>query len=42
MSIKIHSLFHLPEAVQNHWPLWAHSCFAFESANRELLTLFYG
>ena len=42
MTINVHSLLHLPEAVKNLGPLWAHSCFAFESANGELLQLFHG
>jgi len=42
MSINIHSLLHLPETVKNLRPLWAHSCFAFEAANGELLNLFHG
>lgn len=42
MTINVHSLLHLPEAVRNLGPLWAHSCFAFEAANGELLKLFHG
>ena len=42
MTINMHSLLHLPEAVKNLGPLWAHSCFAFEAANGELLKFFHG
>lgn len=39
---SVHGLLHLPEAVRNLGPLWAHSCFGFESANGDLLKLFHG
>lgn len=39
---SVHGLLHLPEAVRNLGPLWAHSCFGFESANGDLLSLFHG
>jgi len=42
MTINIHNLLHLPHAVKNLGPLWAHSCFPFENANGELLKLFHG
>ena len=42
MTINIHNLLHLPHIVKNLGPLWAHSCFPFESANGELLKLFHG
>ena len=42
MTINMHSLLHLPEAVKNLGPLWVHSCFAFEAANGELLKFFHG
>lgn len=42
MTINIHNLLHLPETVRKLGPLWAHSCFAFEAANGELLKLFHG
>jgi len=42
MTINIHNLLHLPTVVRNLGPLWAHSCFPFESANGELLKLFHG
>ena len=39
---NVHGLFHLPETVSDLGPLWAHSCFPFESGNGELLKLFHG
>ena len=42
MTIIVHGFLHLPEAVKNLGPLWAHSCFAFEAADGELLQLFHG
>lgn len=39
---SVHGLLHLPEAVRNLGPLWAHSCFGFESSNGDLLQLFHG
>jgi len=42
MTVCLHSLMHLPDCVRNLGPLWSHSCFAFESANGELLKLFSG
>ena len=42
MTINIHNLLHIPNVVKNMGPLWAHSCFPFESANGELLKLFHG
>lgn len=42
MSANIHILLHLPEVVEDLGPLWAHSCFPFETANGELLKLFHG
>ncbi|XP_065892432.1 uncharacterized protein [Dysidea avara] len=41
MTINIHNLLHIPNVVKNMGPLWAHSCFPFESANGELLKLFH-
>ena len=38
----MHGLLHLPEVVENLGPLWAHSCFPFESANGDLLKYFHG
>lgn len=42
VTANVHGLLHLPEMVQNLGPLWAHSCFPFESANGDLLKLFHG
>lgn len=42
MSANVHSLLHLPETVEDLGPLWAHSCFPFESANGEILKLYHG
>ena len=42
MTINIHNLLHLHEAVECLGPLWAHSCFCFEAANGELLNFFHG
>ena len=42
MSINIHNLLHLPKVVKSLGPLWAHSCFPFESANGDLLNFFHG
>ena len=42
VTMNIHGLLHLPEVVRNLGPLWAHSCFPFESANGDLLKLFHG
>lgn len=42
MTINMHSLLHLPDMVCKIGPLWATTCFPFESANGELLKLFHG
>lgn len=42
MTINMHSLLYLPDMVCKIGPLWATSCFPFESANGELLKLFHG
>ena len=42
MSSNLHGLLHLPAVVDELGPLWAHSCFPFESANGELLKLVRG
>lgn len=42
MTANLHSLLHLPEVVRHLGPLWAHSCFPYEDANGDLLTLFHG
>ena len=42
MTINIHNLLHLPNVVRHLGPLWVNSCFAFETAIGELLSLFHG
>ena len=42
MSANVHGLLHLPTVVKKLGPLWAHSCFPFESANGVILKLFHG
>lgn len=42
MSANMHGLLHLPTVVKNLGPLWAHSCFPYESANGAILKLFHG
>ena len=42
MLSNIHGLLHLPDVVTKLGPLWAHSCFPFESANGEILKMFHG
>lgn len=42
MSANLHGLLHLSDVVEDLGPLWAHSCFPYESANGELLNLFHG
>lgn len=37
MTYNVHVLLHLTESVVNWGPLWAHSCFSFESGNGLLL-----
>ena len=37
MTINIHQLSHLAKSVMYWGPLWAHSCFPFETANRFIL-----
>ncbi|KAF4523231.1 hypothetical protein B566_EDAN011282, partial [Ephemera danica] len=39
MSANLHSLLHLPEAVQNTGPLWVNSCFPLEDLNGKLARL---
>lgn len=38
MSANLHGLLHLSDVVEDLGPLWAHSCFPYES---ELLNLFH-
>lgn len=42
MLSNVHFLLHLPKSVLNFGPLWAHSCFAFETANGYLISLVNG
>ncbi|KAL1454735.1 hypothetical protein MTO96_043680 [Rhipicephalus appendiculatus] len=39
MSFNVHQLLHLAEAARQFGPLWAHSAFAFESSNGDLVKL---
>ncbi len=41
-TMNIHMLCHLTECVKDWGPLWAYSCFTFESANNHLRKLFHG
>ena len=40
--MNVHLLNHLTKCVRNWGPLWAYSCFQFESANNHLKKLFHG
>ena len=42
MTISIHNLLHSPKVVRHLGPLWVNSCFAFEMAIGELLSLLHG
>lgn len=42
MTAVVHGLLHLPEVVKHLGPIWAHSCFPFESANGDILHFFHG
>lgn len=42
MGINIHSLLHLSSTVEEMGPLWAYSCFSFESFNGILLKHIHG
>ena len=42
MTLNVHGLLHLSNIVKNLGPLWAHSCFPFESANGDILKFFHG
>ena len=37
MTFNLHQLLHVCKSVKDWGPIWAHSAFAFESANHELL-----
>ena len=41
-TMNIHLLIHLTKCVENWGPLWAYSCFPFESMNYQLKKLFHG
>lgn len=41
-TMNVHLLSHLTVCVKDWGPLWAYSCFQFESMNRELKALFHG
>ena len=42
MTMNVHNLLHLPSVVRQLGPLWVNSCFGFETAIGELLSLFHG
>lgn len=42
MSINVHLLLHLPDAVKELGPLWVYSCFHFEGQNGILKNLIHG
>ncbi|XP_067203636.1 uncharacterized protein [Linepithema humile] len=41
-SINLHQLLHLPDCVKNLGPLWANTCYEYESLNGKLLKLIHG
>ena len=41
-TMKLHLLSHVVPCVQNWGPVWAYSCFQFESQNHSLKKLFHG
>ena len=41
-SPNVHMILHLPDAVRNLGPLWAHSTFPFENMNGWLNDLYHG
>ena len=41
-TLNVHGLMHLPDVVRNLGPLWANSCFPFETANGDIMQLFHG
>jgi hypothetical protein len=41
-TMNVHSLKHLTTCVRNWGPLWAYSCFTFESFNGQLKARFHG
>ena len=40
--MNLHQLKHLPFHVKNWGPVWAYSCFGFESVNGAVKKLFHG
>lgn len=42
MSLNVHNLTHLVRFVSEWGPLWAWSCFCFESFNREIMKSIHG
>ena len=40
--MNVYMLVHVADVVNNWGPLWAYSCFQFESMNKELKKLFRG
>ena len=41
-TMNVHMLRHLVDCVENWGPLWAYSCFTFESFNGQLKYRFHG
>lgn len=39
MTFNVHQLLHISQSVSDWGPLWAHSCFPFESANYKILQI---
>ena len=42
MGLNVHNLIHMVDGVRNWGPLWAYSCFGFESFNGEILKTVHG
>ena len=42
VGLNVHNLFHLQQCVRHWGPLWAGSCFGFESFNGEIMGLVHG
>ena len=40
--MNVHMLTHLVDCVENWGPLWAYSCFHFESGNGQIKSHFHG
>lgn len=40
--MNVHMLRHIPDCVRNWGPMWAYSCFSFESQNGHLKKLYHG